>query len=152
MRVPGIGSRCGSEVREGRREVLAPEGLEAGEPQGRGLLDGGRGRRGGGSAEETVRVVVGVLDDLVGLILAAARAVRALVRGQRPNEIERLALRSQFLLDLLPLFPLLMRRHMSFRILNTFDMSLSKLRMRTKEHMVKGPGKLDSRTGKFNLY
>ena len=68
-------------MREGRREVLAPEGLEAGEAKGRGLLDGGRCRRGGGSAEETVRVVVGVLDDLVRLILAAAGAVRALVRG-----------------------------------------------------------------------
>ena len=94
-------------MREGRCEVLAPEGLEAGEPQWRGFFEGRSGRRRGRPPQETVRVVVGVLDDLVSLILATAGAVRALVRGQRPNQIEGFALRTQLLLDLFSLFPLL---------------------------------------------
>ena len=111
---PRIGCRRSSEVREGRCEVLAPEGLEAREPQWRGLFDGRGGRRRRGSPQETVRVVVGVLDDLVSLILA----IRALVRGQRPNQIECLTLRSQLLLDLFSLFPLLSK---SYRLQSNYS-------------------------------
>ena len=96
-------------MREGRREVLAPEGLEAREPQWRWVFDGRGGRRGRGSPQETksVCVVVGVLDDLV----FTASAVRPLVRGQRPDQIECLALRTQLLLDLFSLFPLLSKSY-----------------------------------------